>query len=335
MTDEHKHGIRTVAIQTGLTQFTIRAWEKRYDMVRPLRTETNRRLYSDADISRLTLLRLATEAGHSIGRIANLPTKELLELIGTEGTIAQPRPIAKEVVSQETSLRFYIASCIAAIKQFEAQALESTLFAASAAFSQPVFLEKLIAPLMREIGEQWKAGTLRIAQEHLATAVVRTLLGNIYQGFDISAAMPNLVIATPRGQFHEIGALIAGTTAASQGWQVTYLGPNLPAEEIIGCVVQNSVKAIGLSITYPTDDPHLANELRKIRRGIQEHIALFVGGSGAIAYDPVISTIGAVRINDMPTFRTELEALRAQQNVPEANVSNQAENEHNSEIDFS
>ena len=319
MKDKHKHGIKTVAIQTGLTQFTIRVWEKRYNVVTPLRTETNRRLYSDADISRLTLLRLATETGHSIGRIANLPTETLLALIGTKGTIAQPSAIAEEVVSQETSLRFYIASCITAIKQFQTQALESTLFAASVAFSQPVFLEKLIAPLMQEIGEQWQAGTLRIAHEHLATAVVRSSLGNICQGLDISATMPNLVIATPRGQLHEIGALIAGTTAAAQGWQVTYLGANLPAEEIVGCAIQNEAKAIGLSIIYPTDDPQLANELRKFRRGIQEHVALFVGGAGAAAYSSVINSIGAVRINDLQAFRTELEALRTQQNTSMAN----------------
>ena len=318
MADEYKHGIKTVASQTGLTQFIIRAWEKRYDVVTPLRTETNRRLYSDADILRLTLLRLATEAGHNIGRIAKLPSEELLELIGTGGTVAQLPRIAKAVVPQETSLRFYIASCLAAVKQFEAQALESTLFAASAAFSQPIFLEKLIVPLMQEIGEQWKTGTLRIAHEHLATAVVRTLLGNICQGPDISVSMPNLVVVTPRGQLHEIGALIAGTTAASQGWHVTYLGPNLPAEEIVGCAVQNGAKAIGLSIVYPTDDPHLVNELRKLRRGIQEDVALFVGGSGASAYESVIRAIGAVRIDDMPTFRTELEALRTQQNASEA-----------------
>ena len=308
--DEHKHGIKVVAIQTGLTQFTIRAWEKRYDVVTPLRTETNRRLYSDADISRLTLLRLVTEAGHSIGRIANLPTEALLGLIGTEATLAEPAAIAKEVISQETSVRFYIASCLAAIKQFQVQALESTLFAASAAFSQPVFLEKLIAPLMREIGDQWQAGTLRIAHEHLATAVIRTLLGNICQAFDISDAMPNLVMATPRGQHHEIGALIAGMAAAAQGWRVTYLGSNLPAEEIVGCAAQNSAQAIGLSIIYPTDDPRLASELRKLRRGLQEHVALFVGGAGAVAYSSVISSIGAVRIEGLPNFRTELEGLR-------------------------
>lgn len=321
MMAENKHGIKTVAIQTGLTQFTIRAWEKRYDVVTPLRTETNRRLYSDADISRLALLRLATEAGHNIGRIAPLPIEELLEIIGTEGMISQVPAVAKAVISQETSLRFYIASCIAAVKEFQARALESTLFAASVTFSQPVFLEKLVAPLMEEIGEQWRAGTLRIAHEHLTTAVVRTLLGNICQGFDASTAMPNLVIATPRGQFHEIGALIAGTTAASEGWQVTYLGPNLPSEEIVGCVVQNPAQAVGLSIVYPTDDPHLANELRKLRRGLQEHVALFIGGAGAIAYDPVINAIGAVRVNDMQTFRTELQTLRVQQKASAASAA--------------
>ena len=312
MTDEHKYGIKAVAIQTGLTQFIIRTWEKRYNVVTPLRTETNRRLYSDADISRLTLLRLATEAGHSIGRIAQLPTEELLERIGTDGTVAQFSEIAEEGGSQAASLRSCIVACIAAAKQFDTQALESTLFRASATFSQPILLEKLIAPLMQEIGEQWKAGTLRIAHEHFATGVVRTLLGNICQGSDTSPSTPNLVVATPRGQFHEIGALIAGTIAASQGWQVTYLGPNLPVEEIVGCAAQNAAKAIGLSIIYPTDDPQLANELRKLRRGIQEHVALFVGGAGAMAYDHVISSIGAVRINDMSTFRAELTALRIQ-----------------------
>ena len=256
------------------------------------------------------MLRLATEAGHSIGRIANLSTERLLERIGTEGTIAQPPKIAKTVGSQEASVPFYITSCLTAVKQFQVQTLESTLFAASIAFSQPIFLEKLIAPLMREIGEQWRAGTLRIAHEHLATAVIRTLLGSIYQGFDISPAMPNLVIATPRGQHHEIGALIAGITAAAQGWHITYLGTNLPAEEIVGCAAQSAAKAIGLSVVYPTDDPHLANELRKLRRGLQEHVPLFVGGAGAVAYSSVISSIGAVRIKDLPTFRTELEALR-------------------------
>lgn len=308
--EEHKYGIKTVAIQTGLTQHIIRAWEKRYAVVKPLRTATNRRLYSDADIYRLTLMRLATEAGHRIGHIANLSAEELLKLIGTERTPPQPATAAEEVAAEESSLRAYIVSCITAIKQFETHTLEAILLEASVTFSRPVFLEKLIAPLMQEIGDQWRAGTLRIAHEHLATAVIRTLLGHISHGGDESAPMPNLVIATPRGQLHEIGALIAGLTAAAQGWQVTYLGSNLPAEEIAGCAAQKGAKAIGVSIVYPTDDPHLAHELQTLRRGLQDHVAMFVGGAGASAYRPALTAIGAVIVEDMATFCTELEALR-------------------------
>lgn len=321
MTDQHKHGINTVATQTGLTQLVIRTWEKRYNVVTPLRTETNRRLYSDADISRLTLLRLATEAGHSIGRIVNLQIEDLLDLIGMDGTVERSTAVVKETISEETSLRFYITSCIAAVKQFQVRVLESTLFAASVAFSQPIFLEKLIAPLMQEIGEQWKAGNIRIAHEHLTTAVIRTLLGNFSQESDTPSLMPNLVIATPRGQLHEIGALLAATTAASQGWQVTYLGSNLPVEEILGCTIQSKAKAIGLSIIYPTDDPRMTNELQKLRRGLHEDVALFIGGTGAIAYDPIIEAIGAVRVNDLSTFRTKLNDLRAKLNIFEENVT--------------
>lgn len=321
MTDQHKHGINTVATQTGLTQLVIRTWEKRYNVVTPLRTETNRRLYSDADISRLTLLRLATEAGHSIGRIVNLQIEDLLDLIGMDGTVERSTTVVKETISEETSLRFYITSCIAAVKQFQVRVLESTLFAASVAFSQPIFLEKLIAPLMQEIGEQWKAGNIRIAHEHLTTAVIRTLLGNFSQESDTPSLMPNLVIATPRGQLHEIGALLAATTAASQGWQVTYLGSNLPVEEILGCTIQSKAKAIGLSIIYPTDDPRMTNELQKLRRGLHEDVALFIGGTGAIAYDPIIEAIGAVRVNDLSTFRTKLNDLRAKLNIFEENVT--------------
>lgn len=321
MTDQHKHGINTVATQTGLTQLVIRTWEKRYNVVTPLRTETNRRLYSDADISRLTLLRLATEAGHSIGRIVNLQIEDLLDLIGMDGTVERSTAVVKETISEETSLRFYITSCIAAVKQFQVRVLESTLFAASVAFSQPIFLEKLIAPLMQEIGEQWKAGNIRIAHEHLATAVIRTLLGNFSQESDTPSLMPNLVIATPRAQLHEIGALLAATTAASQGWQVTYLGSNLPVEEILGCTIQSKAKAIGLSIIYPTDDPRMTNELQKLRRGLHEDVALFIGGTGAIAYDPIIEAIGAVRVNDLSTFRTKLNDLRAKLNIFEENVT--------------
>src|SRR6188508_411743 len=79
---EIQHSIKFAARKSGLTPHVIRIWEKRYDAVSPDRTDTNRRLYSEAEIERLTLLRAATHAGHSIGNIARLPVEKLRELVG-------------------------------------------------------------------------------------------------------------------------------------------------------------------------------------------------------------------------------------------------------------
>jgi MerR HTH family regulatory protein/B12 binding domain len=174
--------IRVVARRTGLTSHVIRVWEKRYGVVSPLRTPTNRRLYSDSDVERLQLLRRAT---------------------------------------------------------------------LTVVLSQPFFIEQVIVPLMHRIGDLWHEGVLRVAHEHLASAVVRTSLGSPSRGYGAGPSAPNLVVATPTGQMHELGAMIVATTAASDGWCVTYLGPSLPAEEIAGAVHQRRACAVALSIIYP------------------------------------------------------------------------------------
>ena len=79
---EIQHSIKFAARKSGLTPHVIRVWEKRYDAVSPNRTDTNRRLYSEAEIERLTLLKTATHGGHSIGNIARLPIEKLKALVG-------------------------------------------------------------------------------------------------------------------------------------------------------------------------------------------------------------------------------------------------------------
>jgi methanogenic corrinoid protein MtbC1 len=140
--------------------------------------------------------------------------------------------------------------------------------------------------------------------------------------FETPDTAPHLIITTPAGQRHEFGALIAVTTAATQGWRVTYLGPDLPAEEIAATVQQTKAKAIAatvqqtkakavaLSVIYPPDDPHLRNELQKIRQLIPKEVPILVGGRAVNAYSKLFDEIGAVRIPDMQAFRSKLESLR-------------------------
>ncbi|MDW8366626.1 MAG: MerR family transcriptional regulator [Abditibacteriales bacterium] len=301
------------ARKTGLSPHVIRIWEKRYKAVSPQRTPTNRRLYSDADIERLRLLQRATQAGHSIGQIVGLSLEELNELVAADNmsVTAQPTHAVTPQATERLLPESYLDTCLDAIKRLDAKTLESTLTRAAVALSQPALLEQLIIPLMQRVGDLWRGGLLKIAHEHLASAIVRTVLGSLEETLSVSQSGPSLVVTTPTGQFHEIGALIAAVTAASEGWRVIYLGPNLPAEEIAGAAQQSQAKAVLLSIVYPSDDPHLVNELKKLRRYLAPETDIVVGGRAADAYNDTLREIGAVILHDMLSLRAYLETLRS------------------------
>lgn len=320
MTDtvKYKYPIKVVAQKTGLNVHIIRMWERRYSAVLPTRTPTNRRLYSQADIDRLILLRRIVAAGYSIGQVALLPDDQIKLLLGDqpEQNIAPalpavaPASFAVPEKDEQALAHAHLEDCFNEIQRFDSQGLDAALARASIALSQPALIDRVLVPLMDKIGQLWCTGKLRIVHERLASTIVRSFLGNFKSNRHLSVTVPRLLVTTPQGQYHELGALMAAVTAGAQGWHVTYLGPNLPAEEIAAGAKQNKARAVALSIIYPADDPLLAQELRKLRRLLGHEILLIVGGRAANNYDEVLREIAAVRMDSVAAFRSQLEALR-------------------------
>lgn len=316
MLEEQEHPIKVVSRRTGLTLHVIRVWEKRYRAVAPRRTPTNRRLYSDADIERLSLLHRATLAGRGIGHVARLSTKKLLALVADDEAMAAP-PRRKLNPRIDHSLeQTLLRECLGAVERFDADVLEKTLARAAVTIGQTALLERVVAPLLHQIGERWRDGSLRVAQEHLASATVRGFLAGFPGAYSRSASASCLIVATPAGQMHELGACLVAVTAASEGWQVTYLGVNLPAEEIAGAARQRQAKAVALSVIYPADDPSLVQELRKLRGYLPADVVMIVGGRAAVGYREVLDAIGAIRLDTLTSLRTTLEMLRTQAVAP-------------------
>jgi methanogenic corrinoid protein MtbC1 len=297
------HPIGFVATRTGLTPHVIRIWELRYKAITPTRTDTNRRIYSDADVERLILLRKATQAGHKISQLSKLPL-DRLRAIADDSTERRLTPAT--AVADVT-----LAQCLEAVQQLDAHALERLLAQAALKKSHTAIIETLIAPLMEQIGELWHNGTLRPANEHLATAVVRSFIASIAEAYPPSPSAPRVIFTTPAGQWHELGALVATATAAAQGWRVTYLGPNLPADEIAAAATQTQATVVALSVVYPGDVPNVSHELRKLRRHLGTGVQLLVGGRAAGNYQKAIEEVGAIRINDIAHLRLELDSLRS------------------------
>jgi MerR family transcriptional regulator, light-induced transcriptional regulator len=310
---EDRHPIKVVVRRTGLSPHVIRAWEKRYHAVEPHRTETNRRVYSGEDIERLTLLRRATLAGRSIGQVASLPTQELRQLVLADESAQRRAPGAAPLPGRKrSSAARTLQQCLHAVENLDPQALKSSLERASVSLSRPALIHEIIGPLLHQVGEAWRGGSIRVAHEHLASAIVRSFLGNMNGGFPASPETPSLIVTTPAGQLHELGALLVATTGASEGWRVTYLGPNLPAEEIASAVEQSGARALALSIVYPPDDPHLKEELRRLANLLpRSSVSLLVGGRSANGYADVLDEIGAVSLADLDELRSHLESIRS------------------------
>ncbi|MBE0572411.1 MAG: MerR family transcriptional regulator [Ignavibacteriaceae bacterium] len=295
---------------TGLSVHVIRAWEKRYNVVEPDRTDTNRRLYSEEDIEKLKLLNDALHLGHHIGGIANLSSIELKKLIPKESSNLSDIKNGLAPVNSEILVEEILSDSMHAIRNYDAKKLESILLNASAKLTQPILIEELIIPLVYKVGDLWHSGEIRVANEHLASSVIRGFLYNLLDSYSLNDSAPVLVTATPRGQEHELGALIAGVVAASSGWKVIYLGSNLPAEEIGAVVSHLNAKVVTLSIVYPNDDLHLKHELKKFKHLLSDGVSIIVGGRAANGYLDVLDEISAIVVKDSRQLRLELEAIR-------------------------
>jgi len=293
-----------------LTAHVIRIWEKRYQAVRPERTGTNRRLYSDAQIERLSLLRSITRAGHSIGPIAKLPTEKLRNLAAENETTDGRLVRATGGTTGKLSI---LNECIAAVEKLDSRVLEDALKRGATELGAQGLLQRVIAPLAQTIGELWRDGSITAAHEHFASAVIRVFLGHAAKPFAGSGNAPVLIVATPTGQIHELGALLVGAAAANLGWHVTYLGASLPAAEIAGAARQNRARAVALSLVYPEDDPRLEGEIIRLRESLPMEVTLLAGGRAMPAYREALDKIGATQIKDLAHFCSTLDELRKPQ----------------------
>ncbi|MEQ1545565.1 MerR family transcriptional regulator [Methyloglobulus sp.] len=314
MDNSAQYLISTVSKRSGVKSDLVRAWERRYQAVNPSRTQGGHRVYTDLDIARLKLLNQATNDGHSISQIAQLSLEDLKSLLKKESDL-MVQVIEKSVPLNGSKLHIaedYIQKCYAAVLAFDAHALESHFENAIVELGTEIFIEKLLNPLLTLIGDRWKSGELRPVHEHMASSIVRSLTYILRNNNPCSPNASRMIVCTPINQLHELGALLAGIIAELKGWKVTYLGANLPAEEIAAAVKFTNATAVTLSISFKTDDHVIAKEIRRLRKLIGTDVALIVGGREASHYEAVLDEVGVLKIKNYEHFRKILQDLHDQ-----------------------
>jgi MerR family transcriptional regulator, light-induced transcriptional regulator len=271
MNDSAVYPIQTVALRTGLSSHVIRAWERRYSIVSPERVG-GRRLYTEADVSRLSLLKSAVDRGHRIGTVAGLSTDELREIVSRERGEA-----ATEQCDTPTNER--VRRAVAHAARTDARLFEAELFDAVRTYGSAGVVEAFIFPVLREMGTRWRTGRAEIAEEHLVTSVIRTYLSARLQDLAPPADAPKLVVAAPAGELHDIGCLAGAVRAQEAGWQALFLGANTPAESIVHVVTRASARGVLVVVTMEESTTAVTRQLEAVAAGVSESVAKALAGS--------------------------------------------------------
>lgn len=261
ISDIPRFGIKSVCAQTGIMAVTLRAWERRYNILTPHRTASNYRLYSEQDIALLRWLKSQVDQGVSIGEaaaeLAALRSRGLWpEVLPTLQTNAQTSPATPPAQYVEGMYRAFL-------EQDEARA-GALLTEAQTAFDLATVCTEVITPCLVMIGDAWHRGEILISTEHLASNYLRGRLTTLFQSFPSRRGAAYIIMACTYTEQHEIGSLMLATLLRREGYRVEYLGTGVPTEDLLDYV--RSEKPAMLCISVSSDET--ARDIPRLYKGL-------------------------------------------------------------------
>lgn len=264
--------LRLVVSRTGLKPETIRAWERRYGAVRPARTPGGTRQFSEEDVARLLHLKTLRDRGRDLLQIAKLPTERLAAMVDAE------REHEKEQAPRQAPppLNEEQERYIAAIERLDAREASALLRSLTQGLGNVELLVRIAIPLMWQVGYRWAEGTLGVAQEHMVSAQLRQLLLGRLEQIEAPEGAPKLLFTTPAGQPHEFGILAGSVAAKESGFDVLYLGPELPSEEIIWAVAQSKADVLVLSVIRRMSESEM-EQVERLVETLASRVPIWIG----------------------------------------------------------
>lgn len=274
--------VKAVSKLSGISAHTLRAWERRYNAVSPKRTETGRRFYTNSDVERLKLLGQLVDSGYGIGGIANLSDRELSNLAKKLEPNSNLTQSIQDSNSNTANLETLTADLLDSLQDFEIDKLSKNLNYARLTLPIKSFVLDIVSPLMGMVGEKVASGKLSIAQEHILSANIRDHLGQIMQSLGSSnIKSKTFLFSTREGDIHEFGILLSAILCIGHGFKVHYLGPNIPAKDLIVAAKKLKADVVILGTVQTTRNLNkisLSDYIEKIDQSLGSHTKIIVGG---------------------------------------------------------
>lgn len=291
--------IKAVSQATGVSIETLRAWERRYQVVEPQRDPNGRRSYSPPDVIRLRKLREATERGHAISKLARFSDDELASVLATPASNGPVQLAAKSFAMQ----------MIDAAEDYRPEDCQHALSMALALLAVEEVVTAVLAPALIEVGERWHAGQFNVAQERIVTGAVRRQVSAVLDTYSKISVIEPIVFATLPEERHELGLLMSALIAASKGVRCHYLGPDIPAGDIATYATRVGASAIVLSFVLQDPSGPAVAALSDLVMRTPKDIRIWVGGRAAGDLQPAMTDSRVTFVSDYATLHSELDAL--------------------------
>lgn len=261
-----KYTIKSVSEITGILPVTIRAWERRHEILSPFRSENRYRMYSEQDVALLHWIKNRVDDGTTISN-AVTELKTMLQSGRLPEVIPQYR--LKElqptgIAPAEYSLHLYNAL----IAHDEKKAFE-IYNEMNSAFTLLDIFTLVIIPMLAKIGDAWYRGEIRVATEHFASNFIRGRLLSLFQSLPTKPRGAYVILGCAPDEFHEIGSLMLATLLRKEGYRVEFLGADIPLDDLVEYVSSEKPNMIILSATMPDSAEHLQKlgpKLSKLRK---------------------------------------------------------------------
>ena len=273
---------------TGIPVETLRTWENRYGFPVPERKPSGHRLYPVEAVARLRRIAEAIARGHRAGQAVPASDEELAAMLEAlpAAQAATPAPPIRESAPAEM---------LDLVEHFDSGRLTTQLLSEWSRTSPLEFLEGRVAPLARAVGDAWEGGRLDVRHEHFLSERLSDVLRTVRLPFEERAAGPIVVLATLPGEEHGLGLQMAALVFAWCGWQLRYLGTEVPLADLARTADDVGARVVAISISTYTRGAGAAAMLRSVRRLLPRRVGLLAGGAGAPEAKPGLDTFRDLR----------------------------------------
>jgi len=290
--NEPRFNINVVSKMTEIQTVTIRAWERRYSLLTPHRAQNGYRLFSERDVAVLRWVKQKVDQGFSISSV----TTEWKSLVAhdqwPEAVITDKSPVSMWQVhnfDHAESITRLTRSLVRHDERMAAEIFEDVL----SSLSLNELFESILIPVLVEIGILWERGEIRVATEHFASGFLRSKVMTIYQGLPLHPAAPKIIVGCGPDELHEIGPMMLSTLLRNRGYRVEYLGPDIPLEDLLLYIRDESPRMVVLSATLRESAKYLAKFPEKLR-GVKHSILFGFGGSAFNSDPDLVKSINGV-----------------------------------------